>query len=424
MANEWKDVRYNLDESKNFKEIINSPWYSDAIYSKFSEAEYQRRYKHARELMQRDGLDALILTGGQNIYSLGGAISWATNLFDERGMCQYAVLPKDGDPMLIYPHAGCHIEAARKMVSVRDVRSPQGGYAKTIADRLSELGLEEGRIGITVIDRNGPEYMGAKTYLDLLELLPNASFEFQPQLFHELTRVKSAEEIEAMEVAGELVVKALEALIDTARPGVTEYQLAAAATYAIMNGNGRVHLMMIGSTSMENPTIVFPNPIPSERVLKEGDIILNEMVATYKGYSAKIGHPITVGPPTEHADKFFKEVVLGGFKALEATLMPGNSLEDIRKAGSYFREAGAQSRPVMVHGIDMITALPFVYTDRVNPAPSDGELQPGNIMSIEITPINADGTFGMFMGRTYLITEDGHRQLAIYPEDELISVDV
>lgn len=227
-----------------------------------------------------------------------------------------------------------------------------------------------------------------------------------------------------MEVAGELVVKALEALIETARPGVTEYQLAAAATYAIMKGNGRVHLMMIGSTSMENPTLVFPNPIPSERVLQEGDIILNEMVATYKGYSAKIGHPITIGSPTEYADQFFKEVVLGGFKALEATLMPGNKLEDIQEAGSYFREAGAQSRPVLVHGIDMITALPFIYTDRVNPAPGDEVLQPGNIFSIEITPINADGTFGMFMGRTYLITEDGHRQLAIYPMEELISVDV
>jgi hypothetical protein len=45
-------------------------------------------------------------------------------------------------------------------------------------------------------------------------------------------------------------------------------------------------------------------------------------------------------------------------------------------------------------------------------------------MSIEITPINSDGTFGMFMGRTYLITEDGHRQMAVYPMDELISVEV
>ena len=83
-----------------------------------------------------------------------------------------------------------------------------------------------------------------------------------------------------------------------------------------------------------------------------------------------------------------------------------------------------QSRPVMVHGIDMITALPFIYTDRINPAPTDGILEPGNLMSIEITPINADGTFGMFMGRTYLITEDGHRQMAVYPMDELISVEV
>jgi Xaa-Pro aminopeptidase len=425
MANNWKELRYELDKSENFREIYNSPWYSDTVYEKFSDAEYQRRYALAREVMARDGFDAYIFTGGQNIYSMGGAVSWATGLFDDRGMCQYVVFPKEGEPMLVYPHPGCHIEAARKMVSIKDVRGSRGGqYAQVMVEKLTEVGAHEGRIGITSIDRNGPEYMGAKVYQDLVNLLPKATFEFLPNLLHELTRYKSAEEIAAMERAGELVVDALEALIATARPGVHEYELAAAGTHAIMKGNGRVHLMMIGSTSMRDPKMVFPNPLPSSRVLKEGDIILNEMVATYMGFSAKIGQPITIGSPTKEADRFYKQVVLEGYRALEAELVPGKTLDEISKAGSKFREQGAQSRPILIHGLDLITALPYIHTDQVRAQPGDEVVKPGNAYAIEITPINADGTFGMFLSRTYVMTEDGQRNIVHYPMDELAVVKV
>jgi len=424
MANNWNEVRYTLDQSSNFSAIYNSPWYSDAVYDKFSEAEYQRRYEHARRIMVREGLQALLLTGAPNFFAHSDAVTWATGLEDARGMCQYVILPLDGEPTLVYPHPGCHIEAARQMVSISDVRGSEGGqYGKVIADRLKELGIEEGTIGVTAADRHGPEYMGLKCYQDLVKLLPNASFKFLPHIHHEMTAIKSDEEVEAMDRAAELAVDAFEAVLATARPGVFEYQLAAAGTYAILNGGGLTHLMMIGSTSMHDPKMVFPNPIPSQRVLKKGDIILTEIVAQYKGYYAKIGHPITVGPPTAEAKSFYQEIVLGGYRALEAQLMPGKSLEDVRKAGSYFREKGAQSRPIMVHGVDLLTSLPYINIDRIVALPGDEIIRPGNTYCIEITPINAEGTFGMFLARTTLITEDGQRDIINYPLDELAVAD-
>jgi Xaa-Pro aminopeptidase len=288
---------------------------------------------------------------------------------------------------------------------------------------LEELDLQAGRIGITAADRNGPEYMGLMCFRQLETRLPQATFVFLPKLLHELTCLKSDEEIAAMAQAGELVIQALEAVAATARPGVREYQLEAAGTQAIMNGGGRVHLMMIGSTSMHDPKMVFPNPRPSHRMLQMGDIILAEMVALYKGYSAKIGQPITIGPPTPEMNTFFKEVVLGGFEALREQLQPGKSLDNVRRAGAYFRQHGAQVRPMMVHGLDLITAPPFVYTEQVKAEPFEEQIKPGMTFSIEITPINADGTFGMFMGRTYAITEAGQRDLTPYPMDEIIVVE-
>jgi len=204
-----------------------------------------------------------------------------------------------------------------------------------------------------------------------------------------------------------------------ARPGVREYQLEAAATHAIMNEGGRVHFMIIGSTSMRDPKMIFPNPRPSHRVLQKGDIILTEMVAAYKGYTAKVGHPVTIGPPTPEVDAFFKKIVVPGFKAIRAELKPGKTLEDVRRAGAHFRQQGAQSRPIITHGLDLITAPPYVSVDEVRGQPFEMNIVPGMTFSIEITPVNAEGTFGIFFARSFAMTENGQRELAPFPVDEI-----
>ena len=422
MDNDWNKVRRELDVSDHFEAICNSPWYTDAIYDKFSDEEFARRHEAARKLMARDGLDALILTGGPDIYSHGSGVTWGSGLFDERGMCQYMILPAKGNPTLIYPHYGCHIEAARKQVSVRDVRSGQHGkYGKAVAERLIELNLQKGRIGISAADRTGPEYMGVQAYLDLQKLMPQATFVFCPNILHELTYRKSPEEIRAMAKAGQIAIKALEAVKATARPGVREYQLAGAVANAVLSAGGRHHLLMIGSTSMHDPKIIFPNPNPSGRVLKEGDIVLSELAMSYMGYSAKIGHPVSVGQPTEKYRTFFKDVVIGGFKEIRAQLKPGSTLEDVRKTGSQaFRKRGAQSRPTIMHGLDLITSVPFVRADRVRAEPYETTMQPGMTYNIEITPVDAEGIYGIFYSRSFAINETGAQDLTPYPVDEIL----
>ena len=52
--------------------------------------------------------------------------------------------------------------------------------------------------------------------------------------------------------------------------------------------------------------------------------------------------------------------------------------------------------------------------------PFDMNIVPGMTFAIEITPINAEGTFGIFLSRSYVTTEDGHRCLTPYPLDEII----
>ncbi len=47
-------------------------------------------------------------------------------------------------------------------------------------------------------------------------------------------------------------------------------------------------------------------------------------------------------------------------------------------------------------------------------------MQPGMAYGIEITPVSADGTFGIFVSRSFAITDSGVQALTPYPVDEII----
>jgi Xaa-Pro aminopeptidase len=422
MAHDWNTVRFDLDDAKNYADIYNSPWYSDAEYDKFSPGEYERRHDAARALMARDGLEALILTGGQNIYSLGSAVTWGCGLIDQRGMCQYLVLPRKGEPTLVYPHPGCHLEAVRRQVVISDVRAGDNGhFGRVMANRLKELDPAPRRVGITAADTIGPEYMGAAAYQELQSCLPDTELVFCPRLWHELSYRKGPEEIAAMRRGGELSIASLEAVAKAARAGRREYELAAAGTEAVLAGGGQVHLMMIGATAMSDPRLMYPNPNPSHRTLAEGDIILTEIAAAYLGYSAKIGHPITMAEPTPEMKKMYA-VSVEVLQEIEAVLGPGVDLVEVQEASAGYRRAGIQSRPMTLHGIDLITAGPKVSIGGVSSAGFDDHLVPGMVVNIESTPISRDGVYGQFLSRTYAIEENGIECLTPYPIDDLITV--
>ena len=72
-------------------------------------------------------------------------------------MANYVVFPIEGEPTLIYSMGGTHIEATRRESAIKDVRQSRGGrFAEVIIERIKELGLERGKIGILEVDPRFP----------------------------------------------------------------------------------------------------------------------------------------------------------------------------------------------------------------------------------------------------------------------------
>lgn len=414
----WEEICGTLDDSKTFNRMRDTPYYRDAVYPQFSRAEYERRFAALRGLMARDGLDVVICPGGPSHWSFGGGMLWLSGHWEWHSLSAYVVFPREGEPTLIYDRGGTHIEAVRKEVEVaiRDVRSARGGHhAEVMAERIRELGLENGRIGLLEIDARNKDYMPANQYLTLLRELPKAEVVFTEGFMHELVVVHSDEELDCVRHAGKLCTDAMQALADRARPGATEQDLRAAAGAAILEGGGDIDFLIIGTTPMDDPAMVFGNPRPSLRELKKGDIIIMELAAGYRGYSAQIGQPICVGTPTPDVQRFWDEIAKPGYERVVATIAPGRPVSDMQKAAQFFRDNGVQSRPIVTHGIDFVSDGPHVYIEKTQTHDYDAILKPGMVLMPEPNPITADGRLGMFVGHTLIVTEDGHECVDDWP---------
>ena len=422
VASDWIKLRERLDHSKLFNTMQGTPYYDDAVYPRFSEREMARRYAALREKMREQRLDVAIVPGGPNHWSFGSGMLWLTGHWEWHAVANYVVVPLEGEPTLVYSMGGTHLEAVRREVAgaIKDVRHSGGGrFAEVIVERIKELGLERGRVGLLEVDPRFGDYLPVNQYFVLTEGLPDAELVFTKNLMHALLSVHSDEELECVRVAGRLCGKAMEAIVDRARPGVTEYQLKAAAAHTIMDGGGDVDFVILGSTPMDQPSMIFGNPRPSGRVIQPGDLVMMELAAAYRGYSAQLGAPICVGTPPAPVRRFFDDIVLPGFERLVNEVGPGKPLTALQEAGTFFRQKGAQSRPIHVHGIDLISSEPHVWTDRVDGEEFDQTLQPGMVLVVEPTPITADGMLGMFFGHTFIVTSTGRECVDQYPWDML-----
>ena len=144
----WPVVRDKLDQSLPFANMRDTPYYRDCIWEQFSAGEYKRRYESLRAKMREHKLDAVVVPGGPSHWSFGAGMTWLTGHWEWHALCCYVLVPRDGEPTMIYSMGGTHAEAVRRHVevAVKDVRhSRNGQYAMVMVERLRELKLEKDR---------------------------------------------------------------------------------------------------------------------------------------------------------------------------------------------------------------------------------------------------------------------------------------
>mgnify|MGYP000264089499 CR=1 FL=1 len=166
---------------------------------------------------------------------------------------------------------------------------------------------------------------------------------------------KSRNELEKMRRAGLIVAETLRELRNMVEPGVTTRQLDSAAekkiravgAYPTFKGYRKFPSSICASV---NDEVV--HGIPSERKLREGDVIKIDCGATLDGYVGDAAITVPVGNVSPAIEKLVEVTRTSLFRAVEK-MVPGNRLYDVSYAVQEFVEENGFSivRDFCGHGI-------------------------------------------------------------------------
>ena len=385
------------------------------IFPRFSDAEYARREVAVRREMEARGLDAVIAVGDAGSRGANHAnVYWLTNWVDP--MVAYVILTRDAGPFLFASNP-LFLHSARRAGRAAEITAAGMNPGPEIAAKLTELGLEKGRIGIAGVRNIGRASMPSEHRDGLLKALPHAEFVDGIDVFIWARMIKSREEIAWFEYGAELTDRVIERLASEIRVGMPEYQLSALIHEAVLPQGGGVRLQFVGATPMDAPEIIFPWQYPSNRPLQRGDVLLTEISASWGGCSGQIQRPFAIGAePTAEYQRLY-ELASQAYENIVRVLKPGATDKDVRAAAMFIDEAGYKTLDVLLHGWGMQIEPPRVDLPSAMIKRELGDVVFEENMLLVVQPhvVTADEKRGLQAGGLVVVEKDGARPLQKYP---------
>ncbi len=369
--------------------------------------ERDRRWKNVRSEMQKRGFDCLIIYSSHGLYrNYSGNFRYLTN----SGAEGYLLFPAEGNPTIFSFTMGWSPWVA-------DFRGGHPVYSKAISERVRDLHLERSRFGL--LDLTG--YCGEASfphasYVGLSNNFPNAQLEDATDILVEARMIKSQAEITCIERACEIAEKTIKVIIETAKPGVRDFEVKAKMMDTLFREGSEPGTMILyhsGKQLSHGGEAGAWTPA-NYRVLDTGDILHTEFDASYFGYKAQFNQPFSLGKPSNDWQRIF-DVAIESVNSGLSVVRPGINVGDwIAAFACPIVKAGFVRRTPNFHGLGLTIEEPMgdfpaqpsyiTQTTRI--------LKPGMVFEIEPPVIRPDQTLGTTIGCPVLITETGYRLLS------------
>jgi Xaa-Pro aminopeptidase len=308
----------------------------------------------------------------------------------------------------------------------KDVREARRNYGRAIVERLKELNVERGRIGITGLGEvegtrtpEGTIFYG--TWKQIREAFPHAELVDATKILTEVRYVKSQEEIDVLAKSMEIIEVAIQAEIEAARPGLKDWEVWAAAQCAMMRNGSEmpVHCFWV---SGKNPKRTLTRP--SMRLLERGDVIINELEASWIGYRSQGVQPVfvdVINPIQAELIKVQREI----FNRVAESLKPGVTVGELAELTRKTAEAVAPnsgpaagaSGDLTMHGRGAGDDGPIITPHARSPRQLGVTLRENMVFVCKPSAISADGEYTCQWGDTVVVTKSGGRRLGKRPHE-------
>ena len=208
--------------------------------------------------------------------------------------------------------------------------------AQATKNVLQEIGITGGRLGLI------GDNLSTSFCASLGKVLPEVSFQNERKVIEKMQRIKSRNEQALMRAASQLSDIGTQAVYHACKPGVTDYELYAAFTFAQMSRGGesgdgyQIGMNQYGTHYGK----------PYGHVVKKGDvIILYVSGVTYRGYTAQCSRMFIVGEISQKQEEVISMCV-DAVKAGMSASRPGALVRDVNnRAFQPFIERGYVKSP-------------------------------------------------------------------------------
>ena len=274
-------------------------------YPRFSEAEYKRRHEALAGVMERAGVDHLLIVSAQNV---GNATRWVTGW---PGTNEALTIFRPGEAMMMFVEYYNHVPQARMIARGVDVRWGEEKGILKVDEELTRRGA--GRIGI-IGPLNGPKWKTLEVSHPLVGLDAD---------YIKLRTIKSDEEIAWLRIGAALSDAGIAALVSGTRPGMTEHELGNLIERAYVGLGGSHVIHFIGSTPMAAPNVCVPRQFTSRRRIAAGDFVFCELSAAWWDYSGQVLRGLTVDAEPSALYRDLHATAVAAYDAITKAIRPG-----------------------------------------------------------------------------------------------------
>lgn len=300
-----------------------------------------------------------------------------------------------------------YIDAAENELSEIELREIESKPVETTAELVNDLEIES--IAIDQNDVSLALYNKMRDKVDGVDLV-----QFDGAL-GEVRREKDDDEIELHQKAANIADQTFVYLIDTVEPGMTEREFALELEFFMReNGAEDVSFSPIIASGEKS---ALPHAKPGDEPIEQGELLLVDMGARYKGYCSDMTRTVFFGDPPSKVREVY-EIVLEAQKTGLEELGPGVEGECVHeKAAEVIENAGYGDE--FGHGLGHGVGLDVHEGPRLSET-SDDVLEPGMVVTVE-PGIYIKGWGGIRIEDMVRITEDGYVSFSGSPKENVIN---
>jgi len=357
--------------------------------------------------IQSAGLDAIIALSPENVTYVSGFVVPSQSLMRWRhAIC--IVTADGGISMVAIDMESNTVKAHAGIDDLRVYREFTDDPMDKLAETLKDLKLDDAKIGIEM------EFFPAKDFASLQKNLPTIHWMAADAIFNKARQVKTPNELALLRSLSKLTDKAIGDTLRQAKVGMREMDLAGLLLTSLFAGGAESYKLMIIASGERSQ---FPNVGPTDRKLKEGDLIRMEIFGQKNGYLTGVCRTAVVGDATPEQYKIWSNLIQCKYLVMDL-IKPGASCPDIyRKFLQKFSELGFEPISFVAHGIGLhLHEEPYMgrYGNQVVQAGMVGAFEP---------LVYIPRRFGMQNKDMFCVTDAGCELLSDYtPTDTLLRV--